>query len=90
MSGIPISNNFPVSCDPPVKGFGVVDKAEIVVFCKSRFFYAPTDVGNLSSGSSDFPASYLDIWKFSVQVLLKPGLGNFEHLLVYEISTIVQ
>ena len=61
-----------------VKGFGIVNEAEVDIFLEfSRFFCDPPDVGNLISGSSTF--SSLNIWKFSVQVLLKPSLGNFEH-----------
>ena len=63
-----------------VKGFGIVNKAEIDVFLEiSCFFYDPTDVGNLISGSSAFSKTTLNIWKFMAQVLLKPGLENFEH-----------
>ena len=63
-----------------VKGFGVVSKAEIDVFLElSSFFYDPTDVGNLISGSSAFSKSSLNIWKFSVHILLKSSLENFEH-----------
>ena len=63
-----------------VKGFCVVNKAEVHVFLKfSCFFNDPTDVGNLISGSSDFSKSNLNIWKFSGHVLLKPGLENFGH-----------
>ena len=63
-----------------VKGFGIVNEAEIDVFMKfSSFFYDPADVGNLISGSSAFSESSLNIWKFMAQVLLKPGLENFEH-----------
>ena len=63
-----------------VKDFGVVNKAEIDVFMElSRFFYDPTDVGNLVSGSSAFSKSSLNIWKFMVHILLKPGLENFAH-----------
>ena len=63
-----------------VKGFGVVNKAEVDVFLElSCFFDDPTDVGNLTSGSSAFSKSSLNIWKFTVQVLLKPGLVNLEH-----------
>ena len=63
-----------------VKGFGIVNKAEIDVFLElSSFFDDPTDVGNLISGSSAFSKSSLNIWKFMVHVLLKPGLKNFEH-----------
>ena len=63
-----------------VKGFGIVNKAEIDVFLElSCFFDDPTDVGNLISGSSAFSKSSLNIWKFVVHVLFKPGLENFEH-----------
>ena len=63
-----------------VKGFGIVNKAEVDVFLElSCFFDDPTDVGNLISGSSAFSKSSLNIWKFTVHVLLKPGLENFEH-----------
>ena len=63
-----------------VKGFSVVNKAEGGVFLEfSCFFDDPVDVGNLISGSSAFSKSILNIWKFKVQVLLKPGLENFEH-----------
>ena len=63
-----------------VKGFGVVNKAVIDVFMEfSCFFHDPADVGNLVSGSSAFPKSSLNIRKFTVHVLLKPGLENFEH-----------
>ena len=63
-----------------VKGFGMVNKAEIDVFLElSCFFYDPMDVGNLISGSSAFSKTSLNIWKFTVHVLLKPGLENFEH-----------
>ena len=63
-----------------VKGFGIVNKAEIDVFLElSCFFDDPTDVGNLISGSAAFSKSSLNIWKFMVPVLLKPGLENFEH-----------
>ena len=62
-----------------VKGFGVVNKAEVDVFLKlSCFFDDPMDVGNLISGSSAFSKSSLNIWKFTVPVLLKPGLENFD------------
>ena len=63
-----------------VKGFGLVKKAEIDVFLElSCFFHDPADVGNLISGSSAFPKTSLNVWKFTVHVLLKPGLENFEH-----------
>ena len=63
-----------------VKGFGVVNKAEVDVFLElSCFFYDPVDVSNLISGSSAFSKTSLNIWKFLVHILLKPGLKNFEH-----------
>ena len=63
-----------------VKGFSIVNKAEIDVFLElSCFFHDPADVGNLISGSSAFSKSSLNIWKLMVHVLLKPGLKNFEH-----------
>ena len=63
-----------------VKGFGIVNKAEIDVFLElSCFLNDPEDIGNLISGSSAFSKTCLNIWKFSVHVLLKPGLENFEH-----------
>ena len=63
-----------------VKGFGTVNKAEVDVFLElSCFFDDPADIGNLISGSSAFSKTTLNIWKFMVQLLLKPGLENFEH-----------
>ena len=63
-----------------VEGFGVVNKAEVDVFLeRSCFFDDPADIGDLISGSSAFSKTSLNIWKFSVHVLLKPGLENFEH-----------
>ena len=63
-----------------VKGFGIVHKAEIDVFLEfSCFFDDPMHVGNLISGSSAFSKSSLNIWKFMIHILLKPGLENFEH-----------
>ena len=62
-----------------VKGFGVVNKVVDVFWELSCFFDDPTDVGNLTSGFSAFSKSSLNIWMFSVHVLLKPGLENFEH-----------
>ena len=63
-----------------VKGFGVVQKAEIGVFLElSCFFSDPTDVGNLISGPSAFSKGSLNIWTFTVHIRLKPGLENFEH-----------
>ena len=63
-----------------VKGFGVVNRAEVDVFLElSCFFCDPADVGNLISGSSAFSKSSLNIWKFSVHVLLKLNLETFEH-----------
>ena len=63
-----------------VKGFGIVNKAEIGVFLElSCFFHDPEDDGNLISGSSAFSKTSLNIRKFTVHILLKPGLDNFEH-----------
>ena len=63
-----------------IKGFGLVSKAEVDVFLElSCFFDDPVDVGNLISGSSAFSKTCLNIWKFTVHILLKPGLENFEH-----------
>ena len=63
-----------------VKGFGIINKAEVDVFLELvSFFYDPMDVSNLISGSSAFSKSSLNIWKFMVHVLLKPDLENFEH-----------
>ena len=63
-----------------VKDFGVVNKTEVDVFLEfSCFFYDTTDAGNLISGSSAFSKSSLNILKFTVHILLKPGLENFEH-----------
>ena len=63
-----------------VKGFGIVNKAEVDVFLElSCFFDDPVDAGNLVSGSSAFSKSSLNILKFTVHVMLKPGLENFEH-----------
>ena len=73
--------NFPqFIVNHTVKGFGIVNKAEIDVFLElSCFFDDPSDVGNLISGSFAFSKTSLDIWKFMILVLLKPGLENFEH-----------
>ena len=63
-----------------VKGFGVVNKAEVDAFLELFcFFDDPADVGDLISGSSAFSKTNLNLWKFTVHVLLKPGLENFEH-----------
>ena len=80
-SDIPISKNFPqFVVIHTVKGFGMVNKAEVDGFLElSCFFYDPTDVGNSISGLSAFSKSSLNIWKFLVHVLLKPGLENFKH-----------
>ena len=77
----PSLEEFSTVCCDPHKGFGIVNKAEIDVFLEfSCFFHDPTDVGNLMSGSSAFCKTSLNIWKFTVHVLLKPGLENFEHV----------
>ena len=75
-----------------VKGFGIVNKAEADFFFLelSSFFDDPADVGNLISGSPAFSKSSLNIWKFMVHVLLKPGLENFEHYFTSEMNAIVQ
>ena len=63
-----------------VKGFGIISNAKVDVFLELYcFFNDSTDVGNLISGSSAFSKSSLNIWKFMVHILLKPGLENFEH-----------
>ena len=63
-----------------IKGFGIVNKAEIDAFLElSCFFYVPVDVGNLISGSSEFSKSSLNIWKLRVHILLKAGLEDFGH-----------
>ena len=63
-----------------VRGFGRVNKAEVDVFLGCAcFFDDPADVGNLISDSSAFSTTSLNIWKFMVHILLKPGLENFEH-----------
>ena len=63
-----------------VKGFGIVNKAEVDVFLElSRFIDDPVDVGNLISCSSAISKTSLNVWKITVHVLLKPGLENFEH-----------
>ena len=72
--------NFPVYCDPHSQRFGIVSKAEIDFFLElSCFFDDPADVVNLISGLSVFCKTSLNIWKVTVDVLLKPGLENFEH-----------
>ena len=72
--------NFPVCVIHTVKGLGIVNKAKVDVFMESScFFDDPRDVGNLFSGSSAFSKSSLNIWTFSVHILLKPGVENFEH-----------
>ena len=73
--------NFPlVIVIHTAKGFGIVNKAEVDVLMElSCFFNDPDDVGNLISGSSAFSKSSLNIWKFTVHILLKPGFENFKH-----------
>ena len=66
-----------------VIGFGIVNKAEIYVFLElSCFLDDPVDVGNLTSGSSAFSKTGLNLWNFMVHILLKPGLENFEHYFI--------
>ena len=76
-----LSQNFPqFIVIHTVKGFGIVNKAEIVVFLElCCFFNDPEDVGNLTSGSSAFSKTSLNIKKLTVHIFLKPGLENFEH-----------
>ena len=76
-----LSQNFPqFIVIHTVKVFGIVYKAEIDVFLElSCLFHDPADVGNLTSGSSALSKTSLNIWKFTVHILLKPGLENFEH-----------
>ena len=80
-SGMPISLRiFQSFCDPHNQRFGIVNKAKVDAFLElSYFFNDPADVGNLISGSSAFSKTGLNIWKFMVHILLKPGLENFEH-----------
>ena len=74
-----------------LKGFGLVTKAEVDVFCNYCYFNDTMNVGNLVSGSSAFSKSTLNIWKFTVHILLKPGLENFEHyVLACEMSAVVR
>ena len=77
----PLFQNFPqFVVIHIIKGLGLVNKAAVDAFLKlSCFFHDPVDVGNLISGSSAFSKSSLNIWKFTVRVLLKPGLENFEY-----------
>ena len=78
---IPIFEEFSiVCCDPHSQRFFLVNEAEVDVFLEfSCFYYDPVDAGNLISGSSNFSKSNLNIWKFSVHILLKALLENFEH-----------
>ena len=78
---MPLFKNFPqFVVIHTVKGFGIINKAEVDVFLElSCFFDDPADAGNLISGFSAFSKSNLNIWKFSVHVLLKPSLENLEH-----------
>ena len=80
-SGIPISFRiFQFIATHTLEGFGIVSKAKLDVFLElSCFSNDPADVGNLISGSSAFSKSSLNIWKFTVHILLKPGLENFDH-----------
>ena len=74
-----------------VRGFGIVNKAEIDVFLElSCSFDDPANVGNLIPGSSAFSKSSLNIWKFTTHVLLKPGLENFEHYFTLELVKYTQ
>ena len=76
----PSLSEFSTVYSDPHKGFGLVNKAEIDLFLESScFFDGPAEVGNLTSGSSAFSKTSLNIWKFTVHILLEPGLENFEH-----------
>ena len=89
----PLFQNFPqFIVIHTVKGFGIVKKAEIDVFLELPcFFDDPVGVGNLISGSSAFSKTSLNIREFTVHILLKPDLENFEHyLLAWEMSAIVR
>ena len=93
VSGISISFRiFQFVVIHTVKGFGIINKAQVYVFLElSCFFYDSMDVGNLISGSSAFSKTSLTIWKFTVHVLLKPVLENLSiTLLACEMSAIVQ
>ena len=71
---------FIVCCNSYGQGYGISNIAEVDDFLElSCFFDDPTDAGSLISGFSAFPKSILNIWKFMVHILLKPGLQNFEH-----------
>ena len=84
-AGFPSLEEFSTVCCDLHKSFGVINKGEIDVFLElCCFLYDPTDVGNLISGSSAFSKYSLNIWKFMVQILLKPGLENFEHYFASE------
>ena len=80
-----------VCLNPSSQTFGIVNRTEVDVFLElSWCFHGPAYVVNLISGSSAFSKSILSIWKFSVHVLLKPGLENFEHYFACELSAILQ
>ena len=87
-----VSQNFPqFIVIHTVKDFGIVNKSEIDIFLElSCFFDDPVDVGNLISGSSAFSKTSLNIWKFTVQVLLKPGWSILSITLECEMSAIVR
>ena len=76
----PSLSEFSTVYRDPHKDFGIVNKADVDVFLElSCFFHDLADVGNFISSSSNFSKSSLNIWKFTVHILLKPGLENFEH-----------
>ena len=75
----PSLEEFSTVCCDPHKDFGIINKAAVDVYLELRYFFDdPIDIGNLISGSSAFSKSSLNIWKFMVHVLLKPGLETFE------------
>ena len=76
----PLEKIFTVCCDPQSQRLRLVNEAEMGVFLElSCFFDDPADIGNLISDSSAFSKTSLNIWKFTVHILLKPGLDNFQH-----------
>ena len=80
----PSLSEFSTVCCDPHKGFGMVNKAEVDLFLElSCFFTDPVDVGNVISDYSAFSKSRLNIWKFTVHILLKPGLENYPYSSLY-------
>ena len=92
MSGgliFPSLQEFSTVCCDLHKDFGIVNKVEVDIFLEfSCFFDDPMDVGNLISGSAAFSKSSLNIWNFTVHIVLKPGLENFEHYFASQTLTV--